>query len=122
MNREEAEFILAPIILGFEVAKDRANELLKQSQERGLDRFRLHEVVRHESDLEQALAYLLARARAWSVDGLMQAVETGSRSAACWPGVMPGSDYRERTITAWRESKAAGTESAPNVVTMARPA
>lgn len=117
MNRPEAEYILAPIILGFEVAKDRAAELLKQSQERGLDRTRLHEVARHECDLEQALAYLLARGKSWSVDGLMQAVDTG-RTVATWPGVLPGSDYRERTIAAWRESKA-GTEAAPNVVPMA---
>lgn len=118
MNRADAEHILAPIILGFEVAKDRANELLKQSQERGLDRTRLHEVVRHESDLEQALAFIQAREKAWAFDGLMQAVDTG-RAVATWPTVMPGSDYRERVIDAWRESR---NQSAANVEPLQRPA
>ncbi|MDP1832617.1 MAG: hypothetical protein Q8K67_11205 [Geothrix sp.] len=121
MIREEAEFILAPIILGFEVAKDRVTELLRQSQPKtGMNRAAYHELVRHESDLEQALAYLMAREKAWAVDGLMQAVDTG-RTVATWPSVMPGSDYPSRIIAAWRDSKSE-TKAAPNVAPLARPA
>lgn len=118
MNRAEAEFILGPIILGFEVAKGRARELLEKSQEQGLSRDRLHELIRHESDLEQALTFILAREKAWTVDGIMQAVELG-RTVATWPAVMPGSDFRERTIATWRETR---NQSATNVEPLRKPA
>jgi hypothetical protein len=118
MNRAEAEFILGPIILGFEVAKGRARELLEKSQEQGLSRDRLHELIRHESDLEQALKFILAREKAWAVDGIMQAVDTGS-TIATWPSVMPGSDFRDRTIAAWKESR---NPNPANIQPLQRPA
>jgi len=118
VNRAEAEYILAPIILGFEVAKDRVAELIKRSEEQGLERSRLNEMMRHELELSYALRFIEARAKGWAVDGLMVAVDTG-RSVATWPSVMPGSDYRQRIIAAWREGKA-GTEAAPNVAPLAR--
>lgn len=118
MNRAEAEFILGPIILGFEVAKGRARELLEKSQEQGLSRDRLHELFRHEADLEQAISYIQAREKAWAADGLMQAVDTG-RTVATWPTVLPGSDFKERTITAWKESR---HPNPANIQTLQRPA
>lgn len=104
MNRADAELILAPIILGFEVAKGRALELLGKAQEHELNWEHIHDLVRHESDLDQALKFIIAREKAWTVDGIMQAVDTG-RAVATWPSVMPGSDFRERIITAWKESR-----------------
>lgn len=106
MNREQVEAILRPIWIGFAAAEERLEALLAESQATPLDRGNAAHGIRHEAELEEARAYLKARARAFQRDGLMSALDTG-RGVLLWPNVYPGSEAHERAVETWRAARAA---------------
>lgn len=111
MNREHAEHVLAPIWLGFAAAEARIEELLAQAQAATVPEQLALGGLRHEADLEQALAYLKARAQAFQGDGLMTAVDTGRR-VFVWPNILPSREAPAEAVARWKESRATGS---PNV-------
>lgn len=106
MNRDQVEAILRPIWIGFAAAEERLEAMLAESTANPLTRGNAAQGLRHESEIEEALAYLKARALAFRRDGLMTALDTG-RGVLLWPNVYPGSEAHERAVETWRAARTA---------------
>lgn len=120
MKREQVEHALKPIWLGFAAAEARLMEMLEESKAQTMDRMNALEKMQHEDQIEQALSYVKARARAFIGDHLYQAIDTG-RGVITWPNVYPASDAAALAVAMWKESRALST-GAGNVEPLRREA
>ncbi len=102
MKREQVEHALKPIWLGFAAAEARLVEMLQESKAQPVDRMNVLERMQDEQQLEQAMDYIKARARAFLGDHLYQAIDTG-RGVITWPNVYPASDAAALAVAEWRE-------------------
>jgi hypothetical protein len=118
MNRDQAEHVLTPIWLGFAAAEARLEDLLEQARTGTMTEVIALGGLRHEAELEEALAYLKARSRAFVGDGLMTAVDTG-RKVFVWPNVLPSREAPAVAIARWKESR---TQAPVNVAPLRREA
>ncbi len=106
MDSEQAARILTPIWIAFQVAEERLETLLAESMSQPMSREDAAGRLRHEADLEEARAYLEAKARGFQGFGLRDAVNTG-RKVLTWPNAFPSESTYERTLKTWREARAA---------------
>lgn len=109
MNREHAAHILTPIWQAFAAAEARIEKMLEEAETAPVAEQLALGGLRHVADLEQAQAYLKARARSFAGDGLMTAVDTG-RSVFVWPNVIPSSEAPALAVARWKETRAAAPQ------------
>ena len=99
MSPAEAQRILEPVWLGFEVALERLAELRAQAEQtKGTEAFRAI------SDLQEAQAWLLAKARQFQPAGLLTVIDNGAGLIA-WPNALPEPGAMETVIQRRRERK-----------------
>lgn len=104
MTPQDAARILRPLWIAFEVADETIAALLAESEAQPLSRGNAAERLRHEAELEEARAFLRARARAFDGFGLLEALSTG-RTVLTWPNVRPEAEAREQVLERWRASR-----------------
>jgi hypothetical protein len=106
MTPDDAARILGPLWIAFELADERLEAMLAESLAQPVAPGTASARCRRAAELEEARAYLRARARAFQGFGLMEAVSTG-RAVLTWPNILPAPESRERVLDQWRASRKA---------------